>query len=105
MTTTERRLPQFNLHLRGPALVWFNSLSETAQRQWSSVAILFQEKFINFTSHSTVAVMEGLIFNTLQLILGQTIDDFHSQILENGNLLQKPNHELLAKFIDGLPKK
>ncbi|CAG2240408.1 unnamed protein product [Mytilus edulis] len=47
----------------------------------------------------------GQIFNTLKLGKSQQLEDFHSQILEKGNLLHKPDHEVLARFIEGLPEK
>ena len=50
-------------------------------------------------------MMEGQIFNNLKLGKSQQLEDFHSQILEKGNLLHKPDHEVLARFIEGLPEK
>lgn len=41
------------------------------------------------------------------MVLGasQEIDDFYCQILEKGQLLSKPDHEIMFKFINGLPEK
>jgi hypothetical protein len=36
----KRRLAAFHLHLRGPALTWFNSLSEESRENWVNVKIL-----------------------------------------------------------------
>ena len=49
--------------------------------------------------------MEGHVFNALKLGPGQTLEDYHSQVIEKDTLLQKPEHEILARFIDGLPEK
>ena len=100
-----RKVAAFHLHLKGPALTWFNTLSDRSKRIWSSIEAQFQEKFINFANHSSVAMMEGQVFNSLKLGYGQSIEDFHSQLIEKGSLLKKPDHEILARFIDGLPEK
>lgn len=100
-----KKVAAFHLHLKGPALTWFNTVSDRSKRLWSSVEALFEEKFINFANHSSMAMMEGQLFNSLKLGPGQKIEDFHSQLIEKGSLLQKPDHEMLARFIDGLPEK
>ncbi|CAC5411528.1 unnamed protein product [Mytilus coruscus] len=100
-----KKVAAFHLHLKGPALTWFNTLSERSQESWNAIEVLFEEKFTNFENHSAMAMMEGQIFNTLKLGKSQQLEDFHSQILEKGNLLHKPDHEVLARFIEGLPEK
>jgi hypothetical protein len=35
---------------------------------------------------------------------GQNVEDFFCQIYEKGKLLNKPEHEMLSKFISGLPE-
>ncbi|CAC5403346.1 unnamed protein product [Mytilus coruscus] len=99
------KVAAFHLHLKGPALTWFNTLSERSKESWNAIEVLFEEKFTNFKNHSAMAMMEGQIFNTLKLGKSQQLEDFHSQILEKGNLLHKPDHEVLARFIEGLPEK
>ncbi|CAC5385701.1 unnamed protein product [Mytilus coruscus] len=100
-----KKVAAFHLHLKGPALTWFNTLSERSKESWNAIEVLFEEKFTNFKNHSAMAMMEGQIFNTLKLGKSQQLEDFHSQILEKGNLLHKPDHEVLARFIEGLPEK
>ncbi|CAG2216978.1 unnamed protein product [Mytilus edulis] len=100
-----KKVAAFHLHLKGPALTWFNTLSERSKESWNAIEVLFEEKFTNFKNHSAMAMMEGQIFNTLKLGKAQQLEDFHSQILEKGNLLHKPDHEVLARFIEGLPEK
>ena len=97
-------LAAFHLHLRGPALTWFNSLSEESRANWVSVKILFKEKFINFSGHGANVLMHSEIFQNLTLSSGQNVEDFFCQIYENGKLLNKPEHEMLSKFISGLPE-
>ncbi|VDI35327.1 Hypothetical predicted protein [Mytilus galloprovincialis] len=72
-----KKVAAFHLHLKGPALTWFNTLSERSKESW----------------------------NPLKFRKSQQLEDFHSQILEKGNLLHKPDHEVLARFIEGLPEK
>ncbi|CAC5369126.1 unnamed protein product [Mytilus coruscus] len=52
-----------------------------------------------------MAMMEGQIFNTLKLGKSQQLEDFHSQILKRETFLHKPDHVVLARFIEGLPEK
>jgi hypothetical protein len=44
-------------------------------------------------------------FVTITLQLGQNIANYFSSIVDKGQLLQKPEHEIMAKFITGLPNK
>lgn len=100
-----RKIAAFHLHLKGPALTWFNSLSQTARNSWATISILFREKYINCNHNSSIAMMEGQIFNAMRLMPGDKLEDFHSKLVEKGLLLNKPEHEILSKFIDGLPEK
>ena len=100
-----KKVAAFHLHLKGPALTWYNALSDFSKRKWESVQVVFEEKFINFANNNTMAMMERQVFNALKLGPGQTLEDYHSQIIEKGTLLQKPEHEIIARFIDGFPEK
>ena len=100
-----KKVAAFHLHLEGPALTWYNALSDFSKRKWESVQVVFEEKFINFANNNTMAMMERQVFNALKLGPGQTLEDYHSQIIEKGTLLQKPEHEIIARFIDGFPEK
>ena len=101
---SDRKLAAFHLHLRGPALTWYNSLSEESRNSWQSVRVLFREKYINFSAHGASVLMHSEIFQNLTLLPGQSIEDFFCQIVEKGQLLRKPEHELLTKFKSGLPE-
>jgi hypothetical protein len=50
-------------------------------------------------------VIENELFNNMKLNNGQEIEDFLCQLTEKGQLLTKPDHEVMAKFINGLPEK
>jgi len=41
----------------------------------------------------------------LSLKPGQNIEDFYCLLIEKGQLLSKPEHEIMAQFIKGLPEK
>jgi hypothetical protein len=43
--------------------------------------------------------------DTTESTLLYQVEDYHSQIIEKGTLLQKPEHEIIARFIDGFPEK
>ncbi|VDI50095.1 Hypothetical predicted protein [Mytilus galloprovincialis] len=49
--------------------------------------------------------MDSELFQSLVLSTGQSLEDDYSQILEKAQILQKPDHEVVAKFISGLPDK
>ncbi|CAC5358751.1 unnamed protein product [Mytilus coruscus] len=97
-------LAAFHLHLKGPALTWYNSLSDESKSDWKSVRILFKEKYVNSCGHRANALMHSEIFQNLTLSSGQSVEDFYCQIYEKGKLLAKPEHEMLSKFISGLPE-
>lgn len=99
----KRRVAAFHLQLKGPALTWFSSLSDTTRESWQLVEIMFCEKYINFNWQSSAVLMESEMFNQLCLRPGQNLEDFYSSLMEKGSLLQKPDHEILAKFVSGLP--
>ena len=50
-------------------------------------------------------VIENEIFHNLSLKPGQNIEDFYCLLIEKGQLLSKPEHEIMAQFIKGLPEK
>ena len=49
--------------------------------------------------------MESELFQSMVLNTGQSLEDYYSQILEKAQILRKPDHEIVAKFISGLPGK
>jgi hypothetical protein len=49
--------------------------------------------------------MESELFHNITLQPGQNIENYFSSIVDKGQLLQKPEHEIMAKFITGLPNK
>lgn len=101
----KRRTAAFHLHLRGPALTWYNSLSESAKQSWASLEILFKERFVHFNWQSSTVMMTTEIFQNIKLSPGQSIEDYYCNLVEKGQILKKPDHEILSKFISGLPEK
>lgn len=98
-----RKIAAFHLHLQGPALSWFLSLSDDLD--WDTVKQRFQEKYIDFGWEHPSVVIENELFNNMKLIDGQEIEDYFCQMTEKAQLLSKPDHEVMAKFINGLPDK
>ncbi|CAC5422446.1 unnamed protein product [Mytilus coruscus] len=80
--TDKRMLAAFQLHLKGPALTWYNSLSDESKSDWKSVRILFKEKYVNFCGHWANALMHSEILQNLTLSSGQSLEDFSCQIYE-----------------------
>ncbi|CAG2203436.1 unnamed protein product [Mytilus edulis] len=103
--TDKRRIAAFHLHLKGPALTWYNSLSDESKSSWITICVLFKEKYINFSWQSATVIMESEIFQNMVLSPGQSLEDYFSQLSEKAQILRKHDHELVAKFISGLPEK
>ncbi|CAC5377308.1 unnamed protein product [Mytilus coruscus] len=103
--TDKRRIAAFHLHLKGPALTWYNSLSDESKSSWITICVLFKEKYINFSWQSATVIMESEIFQNMVLSLGQSLEDYFSQLSGKAQILRKHDHELVAKFISGLPEK
>lgn len=102
--TGRRRIAAFHLHLKGPALSWYSTLSDESKASWDVIVVLFKEKYVNFNWRSSTVMVESEVFQNLELKAGQNIDDYYSSIVDKGAFLKKPDHELLTKFITGLPR-
>ncbi len=102
-TFDKRRLAAFHLHLKGPALTWYDSLEDQDKSSWKIVHDLFTKKYVTLTGHGANMLMHSEIFQNLFLSPGQSIEDFYCQIYEKGKLISKPEHEMLSKFVSGLP--
>ncbi|CAC5419791.1 unnamed protein product [Mytilus coruscus] len=50
-------------------------------------------------------LMTNEIFQNIRLSSGQAIEDFYCNLVEKAQILSKPEHEVLSKFINGLPDK
>ena len=98
-----RKLAAFHLHLQGPALTWYNGLHPDLD--WNTIRDMFVEKYATIGWHNPSVVAECENFQNVVLGASQEIEDFYCQILEKGQLLSKPDHEIMFKFINGLPEK
>lgn len=98
-----RKIAAFHLHLQGPALTWFNTIE--SELSWDNIRKLFNDKYINFGWQHPSVVVESELFQNLSLLPRQDIEDFFGQVIEKGHILKKPDYEIMAKFIQGLPEK
>ena len=96
-------LAAFHLHLQGPVLTWYNGL--TSGLNWTAVKERFTAKYVKFDWEHPSVIIENQLFNNMKLHPGQEIEDFYCKVIEKGELLSKPEHEVRSKFIDGLPDK
>lgn len=101
----QRKIAAFYLHLTGPALPWFNALTSTSKVTWKTFLKVFKAKYVNLDWQSPTVLLETEVFENMRLAPGQSIDDFHCQLVEKASMLHKQDHEVLAKFIKGLPEK
>ena len=98
-----RKLAAFHLHLMGPALTWYNGLDSGLS--WDTVRDLFCAKYVTIGWQHPSVIIESETFQNMVLGPAQDIEDFYCQILEKGQLLSKPEQEIMLKFINGLPDK
>ena len=103
LSDNPRKIAAFHLHLKGPALVWFNALDLTDKLAWTVLKDAFQKQYLSRNMSNPAFIAESAIFDSLSLQNGMAIETFHSQILEKGSRLEKPERDLTAKFINGLP--
>ena len=103
LSDNPRKIAAFHLHLKGPALVWFNALDLTDKLAWTVLKDAFQKQYLSRNMSNPAFIAESAIFDSLTLQNGMAIETFHSQILEKGSRLEKPERDLTAKFINGLP--
>lgn len=98
-----KKLASFHLHLEGPALAWYNGLSPDLT--WTTIKRLFKEKYVTIGWEHPSVVVESETFHNMSLAPSQEIEDYFCQVQEKGELLSKPNHEIMFRFINGLPDK
>ena len=98
-----RKLAAFHLHLQGPALTWYNGLSDDLD--YDTVYQLFNDKYVNIGWQHPSVVVENETFQNMILLPTQEIEDYYCHIVEKGKLLGKPEPEVMFKFINGLPEK
>lgn len=99
-----RIIAAFHLHLKGPALIWFSALDISDKLSWSVLKEVFQAQYISKNIFDPAIIAESAIFDALTLQPGAPIEGFHSQVLEKGSRLDKPERDLISKFINGLPQ-
>ena len=63
----------------------------------------FKAKYVNLDWQSPTVLLETEVFENIRLSPGQSIDDYYCQLVEKSSILHKPDHEVLTKFIKGLP--
>ena len=99
-----RKIAAFHLHLTGPCLIWYQNLSEIEKGSWETLKSLFNTKYVNLDiEHNPALFAESELFSKIQLAPTQAIDAYHSVLLQKGKRLQKPDRDILIKFIEGLP--
>ena len=95
-----RVVAAFHLNLKGPARIWFNNL--TCKETWEQVKRAFIEEYCDRLESPTL-IAETVAFDNLVLQPTQTIEEFHSIILEKGKKLKKSETDMILKFINSLP--
>lgn len=78
LTTDDRRVAAFHLHLSGPALIWFNSLEIPVKRTWFALKNSFTEQYAKQGMFDPDMVAESAVFEALRLASSQPLEDFHS---------------------------
>lgn len=97
-----RKVAAFQLHLDGPAQIWFRCLDDDDKSSWDAVYDAFQQKYSS-ENNKPVLLVETEQFQNLKLLPSQEIEEYFSRVLEKGRKLSKSTQEVLLKFIQGLP--
>ncbi|CAC5405275.1 unnamed protein product [Mytilus coruscus] len=95
-----RIIAALHLHLTGPALTWFNSLSSENKASWEAIVHLFNDKYVDLDWQNPTVMLDSEIFENMSLSSGQSIDDFYCQLVEKANTLKKPDHEIAGNHRD-----
>jgi len=96
----QRRIAAFQLHLCGPAQVWYSSLDSAYKLRWDTVLQKFKEEY---HLNKPVLLVETEIFQNVRLLNGQQLEDYFSKVVDKGRKINKSAQEILLKFIEGLP--
>lgn len=81
----KRTIAAFHLHLRGPALIWFNTLNESKIILWTVLQGAFQNRYISRDISDPSIIAESAIFDALTLHPTMAIETFHGEVLEKGS--------------------
>lgn len=98
-----RKLAACHLHLQGHALTWYSGL--VPGLSWQNVKEVFEFKYVQIGWQHPSIVIENETFQNIQLYPHQEIEDYYCQLIEKGQILGKNDHEIMHKFINGLPEK
>ena len=101
--TSKKAVAAFHLHLKGPALIWFNNLPDSSKTSFSDVKHLFCRDYCS--TDDPVLVAEEAVFQKMTLQMSDTLEDFHSRVLQKGKRLGKSDRDIMTKYIDALPEK
>lgn len=98
----EKILALFDIHLNGPASVWFLSLPNDVKNSWTAVQRVFRGKY-DRDLDAGEAQSWNAIFNSL--VLQDSLELYASKVQMYGNKLDKRDSDMQAAFISGLPDK
>ena len=104
LNSDDRKVAAFHLHLSGPALIWFNALEVETKLTWFALKGAFTAQYAMHGMFDPDLVAESAVFESLKLDDAQPLEDFHSKIMDKGCRLQKPERDLITKFINELPQ-
>jgi len=100
VTASAKIVALFDIHLSGPASIWYLSLPEETKTSWDNVKTAFNVKYNRELDAGQLQSVSA-IFNSL--ILEDSIEVYFSKVQDIGEKLGKRNCELQARFISGLP--
>ena len=72
---------------------------------WENLESCFRAKYLELGWQSSTVMLESELFQKMSLLLGQSLEDYYSSLSEKGQILKKPDHEFMVRFINGLPEK
>lgn len=98
------KIAAFHVYLASPAQISVYPLPSTDKQSFDTMLEKFREQCVpTNTAYAPALMVESAAFNKLQLGATQSLEDFHSVIIEKARRLGKLNSDMLLQFTEGLP--
>ena len=95
------RCLQLAVHCSGKAETWLNGLPQATLDDWALLSASFRAHFLD---NEPRIVTESKLQARKLNVGSETVDDYHSSLIELGAQLGRNNDEMASAFINGLPQ-
>ena len=99
LNAADRRCAALHLHLTGPALSWYQRLTDQVKFNWQALRYAFLQRYNDMERTYRTDIEK---FHSLALQPTQRIEDFYAVVLDLGTRLQLTDRDIMYRFIAGL---